>query len=80
MVAWRWQRTRTSPATGLSRVSVWGCVGFRIRISEIHAATKLSQGREIDHPRIIRELEERQGFMDQNIADAMKRLPEESPE
>ena len=52
-----------------------GIVGFRIRINEIHAAAKLSQGRETDHPRIIDELEKRKGFMDQHVADAMKGLP-----
>ena len=51
-----------------------GIVGFRIRIAEIHAASKLSQGRETDHPRIIEELEKRDGPMDQDIAAAMKDL------
>ena len=53
---------------------VKGIVGFRIRIAEIHAAYKLSQGRETDHPRIIRELEKRQGLMDPDIAEAMKKI------
>lgn len=60
-----------SPAT---MQQIRGIVGFRIRISEIFAATKLSQGRESDHPRIIGELEDRQGAMDQDVADAMRRL------
>ncbi len=34
-----------------------GVVGFKIRIDEIQAAYKLSQGRPSDHARIIRELE-----------------------
>jgi len=66
-----------SPAT---MRQIRGIVGFRIRISEIHAATKLSQGRESDHQRIIGELEERQGPMDQNIAEAMKKLHKKAPE
>ena len=33
-----------------------GIVGFRIRITQIEAAYKLSQGREADHPRIVEEL------------------------
>ena len=64
-----------SPAT---MRQIRGIVGFRIRISEIHAASKLSQGREADHPRIIKELEEREGLMDQEIAEAMKNLPKKS--
>ncbi len=36
---------------------VRGIVGFRIRIRDIHAASKLSQGRPEDHLRIIEELE-----------------------
>lgn len=54
---------------------VKGIVGFRIRISEIHAAFKLSQGREADQPRIIRELEKRRGIMDRPVAEAMKKIP-----
>lgn len=34
-----------------------GVVGFEIRITDIQAAKKMSQGREHDHPRIIQELE-----------------------
>ena len=51
-----------------------GVVGFRIRISEVHAAYKLSQGREEDHPRIIRELEKRQGPMDISGAETMRQM------
>jgi transcriptional regulator len=36
-----------------------GVVGFQIRITDIQAAKKLSQGREHDHPRIIEELNKR---------------------
>ncbi|AZQ57782.1 FMN-binding negative transcriptional regulator [Maribacter sp. MJ134] len=36
-----------------------GVVGFKIRITDIQAAKKLSQGREHDHPRIIEELNKR---------------------
>ncbi len=35
-----------------------GIVGFQIKITEIKAAYKLSQGREHDHPEIIKQLEE----------------------
>ncbi len=38
---------------------VKGVVGFEIKITEIQAAKKLSQGREHDHPRIMEELEKR---------------------
>jgi len=55
-----------------------GIVGFRIRVAEIHAASKLSQGRESDHARIIGELESGRGQMDQAVADAMKELPKKS--
>ena len=65
-----------SPAT---MRQIRGIVGFRIRITEIHAANKLSQGRESDHARIINELEERQGTMDQNVADAMRELQKKDP-
>lgn len=36
---------------------VKGVVGFQIEITDIQAAKKMSQGREQDHPRIIKELE-----------------------
>lgn len=38
---------------------VKGVVGFQIKITEIQAAKKLSQGREYDHPKIIEELGKR---------------------
>lgn len=62
-----------SPAT---MRQIRGIVGFRIQISEVHAAYKLSQGREADHPRILEELQKRQGPLDQGIADAMSDLSE----
>ncbi len=36
-----------------------GVVGFQIKIADIQATYKLSQGREQDHPKIIAELEQR---------------------
>lgn len=36
-----------------------GIVGFQIKITDIQATYKLSQGREQDHPKIITELEDR---------------------
>lgn len=44
-----------SPKT-LSQIK--GVVGFEIKIEEVQATYKLSQGREQDHPKIISELEE----------------------
>ena len=38
---------------------VKGVIGFKITITEIQAAKKISQGREEDHPKIIKELEKR---------------------
>lgn len=38
-------------------LQIKGIVGFEIRITDIQAAKKMSQGREHDHPRIIQELE-----------------------
>lgn len=38
---------------------VKGVIGFKIAITEIQAAKKISQGREEDHPKIIKELEKR---------------------
>lgn len=49
-----------------------GIVGFKISINEIQAAYKLSQGREEDHPQIIKELEKR-GAGSRQIARAMKK-------
>ena len=51
---------------------VRGIVGFEIEVSSLEAAYKLSQGREEDHGRIIRELRERGGGS-QAIANAMDR-------
>lgn len=50
---------------------VKGVVGFQIKITEIQAAKKLSQGREYDHPRIIEELE-KQNPQAIAVAKAMK--------
>jgi transcriptional regulator len=61
----------------LSRMSastlrqVKGVVGFRIRISEIQAAFKLSQGREEDHSRIIEELRSKDNSGSRQIAGVM---------
>ncbi|MEZ2415620.1 FMN-binding negative transcriptional regulator [Muriicola sp. E247] len=59
-----------SPAT-LKQVR--GVVGFRIQIDEIQAAFKLSQGREEDHERIIRELKAKDEPGRRHIADIMKK-------
>jgi transcriptional regulator len=53
---------------------VKGVVGFQIKITEIQAAKKLSQGREQDHPRITEELEKR-GPDSIAISKEMKKLP-----
>jgi transcriptional regulator len=58
-----------SPAT-LRQVR--GIVGFEIEVSGLEAAYKLSQGREEDHGRIIRELRKRGGGSSA-VADAMDR-------
>lgn len=50
---------------------VKGVVGFEIKITQIQAAKKLSQGREEDHPRIIEELE-KQDSKAVAVAKAMK--------
>ncbi len=49
-----------------------GVVGFHISIDEIHAAYKLSQGREHDHSKIIQELEERDDTGSKRIAKLMR--------
>jgi len=49
-----------------------GVVGFQIKINEIKAAYKLSQGREHDHPKIIEELEETKNPGANQIAKKMK--------
>ncbi|QBA64492.1 FMN-binding negative transcriptional regulator [Muriicola soli] len=51
---------------------VRGVVGFRIRIEEIQAAFKLSQGREEDHSRIIKELQSKSEPGSRQIASIMK--------
>lgn len=55
-----------------------GIVGFKITIDEIHAAYKLSQGREADHPKIMEELRKRSSAMDDAVADAMGKTSPES--
>ena len=52
---------------------VKGVIGFEIHIKEIQAAYKLSQGREHDHPKIIKELEKRNTGGGHGIAEAMKK-------
>ena len=58
-----------SPAT-LRQVR--GIVGFEITITQMEAASKLSQGREADHSRIVEELNKRGGNASA-VAAAMKR-------
>jgi transcriptional regulator len=48
-----------------------GIVGFRIAVTSLEGAYKLSQGREADHPRIVEELEKR-GNAAAEVARAMK--------
>ena len=50
-----------------------GIVGFKILISDIQATSKLSQGREHDHPKIIAELDERQDPGSKAIAKCMRK-------
>jgi len=52
---------------------VKGVVGFRIEIEDIHAAYKLSQGREEDHHRIITELQSKKEVGSNQIAGIMKK-------
>jgi transcriptional regulator len=54
---------------------VRGIVGFKIEITDIQAAYKLSQTRGEDHPKIINELEKRPDPGSQEIARTMKKLP-----
>lgn len=49
-----------------------GVVGFQITIEDIQAASKLSQGREYDHPKIIEELQEKSDAGSKAIANQMK--------
>ena len=52
---------------------VRGVVGFQIDIKEVHAAYKLSQGREQDHGRIMKELEQRDQIGDAEIVRHMRK-------
>jgi transcriptional regulator len=61
---------KMSPAT-LRQVK--GVVGFRIEISSIQAAYKLSQGREEDHAHIIRELAAKEDAGSREISKRMQR-------
>ncbi len=56
---------------------VRGVVGFQIDIEEVHAAYKLSQGREQDHGQIIKELDKRDQLGDAEIVRLMRK---EGPE
>lgn len=49
-----------------------GIVGFKIKIDDIQATYKLSQGREGDHPKIISELEEKENSGSKAIAKCMR--------
>ncbi|UII75428.1 FMN-binding negative transcriptional regulator [Flagellimonas sp. HMM57] len=51
---------------------VKGVIGFKIEISDIQAAYKLSQTREQDHPKITSELMEREDMGSKAIAKKMK--------
>lgn len=51
---------------------VRGVIGFQIKIAEIQAAYKLSQGREHDHSKIIEELKANQNPGSKVIAELMK--------
>jgi len=50
-----------------------GIVGFQIKVEDIQATYKLSQGREHDHPKIISELQERNDSGSTEIAKKMKK-------
>lgn len=50
-----------------------GIIGFQIKIEEIQATYKLSQGREHDHPRIVSELEETKESGSKAIAKCMRK-------
>ena len=52
---------------------VRGVVGFQIDIKEVHAAYKLSQGREQDHAQIIKELDKRDQIGDGEIVRLMRK-------
>jgi len=51
---------------------VKGIIGFEIKINDIQAVNKLSQGREHDHQKIIHELD-KQGAPEKAVADEMKK-------
>ncbi|MFK7811685.1 MAG: FMN-binding negative transcriptional regulator [Maribacter sp.] len=50
-----------------------GIVGFEIKVEDIQATYKLSQGREQDHPKIISELEEQDHSGSKAIAKCMRK-------
>ena len=50
-----------------------GVVGFEIRITDIHAAYKLSQGRPEDHQRIINQLEQKNDSGASAVASEMRK-------
>lgn len=50
-----------------------GIVGFQIKVTDIQATHKLSQGREHDYPKIISELEERADTGSKAIAKCMRK-------
>ncbi|MDX1314064.1 MAG: FMN-binding negative transcriptional regulator [Eudoraea sp.] len=52
---------------------VRGVVGFQIAIEDVHAAYKLSQGREQDHTRIMQELQQRDQPGDAEIVRHMRK-------
>ena len=52
---------------------IHGIIGIEIRIDRIEAAYKLSQGREEDHGRIIKELESRENNGSRAVALEMKK-------
>ncbi|MBS9464208.1 FMN-binding negative transcriptional regulator [Flagellimonas sp. 389] len=53
---------------------VKGVIGFRIEISDIQAAYKLSQTREEDHPKITSELMEREDMGSKAIAEKIREV------
>ncbi len=62
---------RNMSASTLRQVK--GVVGFRIVINQIQAAYKLSQGREEDHGRIIKELGQRKDPLSKEVSKAMRK-------
>ena len=55
-------------------LQVKGVVGFKIEITDIQAKYKLSQNREQDHPKIIKELEDTESLANHEIANHMKNI------